>query len=32
VHKSVTTFETRSGMKIEFESENAKKHYEKKAK
>lgn len=32
VNSVVTTFETRSGKKVEFESEEAKKHFEKEAK
>jgi hypothetical protein len=32
VHSVVTTLETRSGKKVEFESEDAKKHFEKEAK
>ncbi|MCI0722752.1 MAG: hypothetical protein L0338_27840, partial [Acidobacteria bacterium] len=31
VHEVVTTLETRSGQKVEFESEEARKHYEKEA-
>jgi len=32
VHATVTALETRSGVKVEFESEEAKKHFEKEAK